>query len=86
MELSLRIGITENSIRGHLNNHPEKITCCATICKYKSGWAVALDLTHGENFYEFTLSSQRACVRRFATLEAAHKACSFADSVSVVGQ
>ena len=86
MELALRIGITEQSIRGHLSNHPEKITCDATICKHENGWAVALDLIHGANFYEFTLSSQRACVRRFATLEAAHKACGFADSVSVVGQ
>lgn len=84
MELSLRIGVTEQSIREHLNLHPDPITCDAVICKHEGKWAVAVTLSNGMSRARFVLSSQRAHVRRFATLEAANKACNFADNVSVI--
>lgn len=84
MELALRIGVTEQSIREHLHLHPDPITCDAVICKYEGKWAVAVNLSNGMSNAKFVLSSQRSHVRRFATLESANKACNFADNVSVV--
>lgn len=86
MELALRLGVTEQSIREHLHLHPDPITCDAVICNFEGKWAVAVNLNNGESSSEFVLSSQRAHVRRFATLEAAHKACNFAGNIIVTGK